>query len=167
MTVADVAVTLMRLVLGVIMIAHGVNHWIGGGKIAGTARWFTGLGLRNGALQARLSVITEIGAGVLLILGMLTTFACAATISVMLIAGLLAHRHNGFFVFNDGYEYVLSLAVAALALALLGPGRLSFDHAAGIALAGWAGGIVALGASAIATAGLLAAFWRPTSRSTA
>ena len=37
-------------------------------------------------------------------------------ISVMLVAGLLAHRENGFFVFRDGYEYVLVLAVACLAL---------------------------------------------------
>ena len=47
-----VAVLVVRVVLGVIMIAHGLNHWRGGGKIEGTARWFGGLGLRHGTLQA-------------------------------------------------------------------------------------------------------------------
>jgi len=152
---------LVRVVVGVTMIMHGVNHWRGGGRIAGTASWFSGLGLRHGVLQAWLSVITEIGAGVLLCLGLLTPLACAAVISVMLIAGLLAHRKNGFFVFRDGYEYVLVLAVVCLAVAAIGPGRVSLDAAAGIVLAGWTGFGVALGVAAAAVAGLLAVFWRP------
>ncbi|PXY33680.1 DoxX family protein [Prauserella coralliicola] len=143
------------------MIAHGVNHWLGGGRIEGTARWFGGLGLRYGTLQAWLSVVTEIGAGALLVLGLLTAPACAAVISVMLVAGVLAHRPNGFFVFKDGYEYVLVLAVVALALAMLGPGRVSLDAAFGIEVTGWAGGGVALGVAVVATAGLLAVCWRP------
>ena len=156
-----VALLLIRLVLGVVMIAHGLNHWRGGGRIAGTARWFTGLGLRHGTLQAWASVVTEIGAGVLLLIGLLTPLACAAVVSVMLVAGLLAHRPNGFFVFKEGYEYVLTLAVLALALAVLGPGSASVDEASGIELTGWAGGGLALGVGVAATAGLLAVFWRP------
>ena len=162
MDVETVALLLVRVVVGVTMIAHGLNHWRGGGRIEGTARWFSGLGLRNGRLQAWLSVITEISAGVLLVLGLLTPLACAAVISVMVVAGVLAHRPNGFFVFKDGYEYVLVLAIVSLALAMLGPGQLSVDQAAGISLLGWAGGGIALGVAAVATAGLLALFWRPT-----
>jgi len=159
---ADViALLLVRVVVGITMIAHGYNHWLGGGRIEGTARWFGSLGLRHGRLQAWMSVITEIGAGLLIIAGLLTPLACAAVISVMLVAGLLAHRKNGFFVFKDGYEYVLVLGTACLALALLGPGDWSVDEAAGIAVDGWAGGAVALGVAVVATAGLLATFWRP------
>src|SRR5580692_7833702 len=153
-----VALLAVRVAVGAVMIAHGCNHWRGGGRIAGTARWFAGLGLRHGTLQAWLSVVTEIGAGTLLILGLLTPLACAAVISVMLVAGLLAHRPNGFFVFKDGYEYVLTLAVVALALAVLGPGRWSVDHAAGIDLTGWTGGAIALGVAVMATGGLLGTF---------
>ncbi|WP_328935608.1 MULTISPECIES: DoxX family protein [unclassified Streptomyces] len=162
MSDADVAVLLlMRVVVGLVMLLHGLNHWRGGGRIEGTARWFTGLGLRQGVLQAWASVVTEVGAGALLVLGLLTPLACAAVISVMLVAGLLAHRPNGFFVFKDGYEYVLTLAVVALALAVLGPGRWSVDHAAGIDLTGWTGGAIALGVAVVATGGLLGTFWRP------
>jgi putative oxidoreductase len=158
---ADTALFLVRLVVGIVMIAHGYNHWRGGGRIEGTARWFGGLGLRQPKLQAWMSVVTEIGAGALLVLGLLTPLACAAIISVMLVAGLLAHRRNGFFVFKEGYEYVLVLAVVCVALGMTGPGGLSVDAAAGIVIAGWAGGAVALGVAAVATAGLLATCYRP------
>jgi putative oxidoreductase len=155
------ALLLVRVVVGITMIAHGVNHWRGGGRIEGTARWFSGLGLRHGRLQAWMSVVTEVGAGTLLVAGLLTPLACAAVISVMLIAGLLAHRPHGFFVFKDGYEYVLVLAVVSLALAILGPGRWSVDSAVGVTVTGWAGGGIALGVAVVATAGMLATFWRP------
>ena len=155
------ALLLVRVVVGITMLAHGINHWRGGGRIEGTARWFSGLGLRHGTLQAWMSVVTEIGAGALLVPGLLTPLACAAVISVMLIAGILAHRPNGFFVFKEGYEYVLVLSVVSLALAALGPGRWSLDAAAGITITGWAGGGVALGVALVATAGMLATFWRP------
>jgi putative oxidoreductase len=156
-----VALLLVRVVVGITMMLHGYNHWRGGGRIAGTARWFGGLGLKFGVLQAWASVVTELAAGFLLIVGLLTPVACAAVVSVMLIAGLLAHRPNGFFVFRDGYEYVLVLSVVALALATLGPGRFSLDNLAGSEITGWAGGGIALGLAVIATAGTLAMFWRP------
>jgi putative oxidoreductase len=108
-----------------------------------------------------MSVITEIGAGALLVLGFLTPLAGAAVISVMLVAGLLAHRKNGFFVFKDGYEYVLLIAVVCLLLGALGPGHFSVDYAAGIQVTGWAGAGIALGVAVAATAGLLATFYRP------
>ncbi|MFC9659573.1 DoxX family protein [Nocardia sp. NPDC127606] len=161
MDATDVALLLLRVVLGGTMIAHGVNHWLGGGRIAGTAGWFTGLGLRNGLLQARLSVITEIGAGALLVLGLCTPLGAGAVVGVMLVAGLLAHRTHGFFVFKEGYEYVLVLAVASVALGILGPGRISLDHALDIAVIGWWGGVVALGLGIASTIALLAAFYRP------
>src|SRR6266700_2857544 len=125
-----VALLLVRVVVGATMMMHGYNHWRGGGRIAGTARWFSGLGLKHGILQAWMSVVTELGAGFLLIVGLLMPLACAAVISVMLVAGLLAHRPNGFFVFKEGYEYVLLLAVVSLMLATLGAGRCSLDNAA-------------------------------------
>lgn len=158
---ADAAVFGIRLVVGVTMLAHGWNHWRGGGGIAGTASWFEGLGLRYPLLQAWASVVTEIGAGALLILGLITPLACAAVIGVMLVAGALAHRRNGFFVFRDGYEYVLVLATVCLAVAALGPGDWSVDAALGIVLDGWAGAALAGAAAVIAVAGLLAGSWRP------
>ncbi|NUS82049.1 MAG: DoxX family protein [Streptomyces sp.] len=158
---SDAALLAVRLVLGAVMVVHGWNHWRGGGGITGTARWFAGLGLTRPRLQAWLSVLTELGAGALLIAGLLTPLACAAVLSVMLVAGLLAHRPHGFFVFKEGYEYVLVLGVPAVALGAWGPGQYALDEAADIAVTGWAGAGLVLGVGAVATAGLLAVFWRP------
>jgi len=157
----DLALMILRLAVGGTMIAHGVNHWRGGGKIAGTAGWFESLGLRHGTLQAWASVVTEIGAGVLLILGLITPLAAAGVVAVMLVAALLAHRPNGFFIFKDGWEYVMILAVVAVVLGVTGPGTISLDSALGIVYDGWIGGAVALGAGVLGTVLLLAAFWRP------
>ena len=75
------ALLLVRVVVGVTMMRHGYNHWRGGGKIAGTARWFSGLGLKYGVLQAWMSVVTEIGAGFLLIIvGSALLFAAGTAI---------------------------------------------------------------------------------------
>ncbi|MGW7547109.1 DoxX family protein [Streptomyces sp. NPDC054770] len=158
---SDTALLAVRLVLGAVMAAHGWNHWRGPGGIDGTARWFGGLGLTRPRLQAWLSVLTELGAGALLALGLLTPLACAAVLSVMLVAGLLAHRPHGFFVFKEGYEYVLVLGMLAVALGAWGPGKYALDTAADITVTGWAGAGVVLVVGVVATAGLLAVFWRP------
>jgi putative oxidoreductase len=158
---SDVGLLLIRLVVGGTLIMHGWNHWLGGGKIGGTARWFDGLGLRPGVMHACASVVTELGAGTLLLLGLVTPLACAGAIGPMAVAGIAAHRRNGFFVFRDGFEYVLMIAVVATALAAIGPGRASLDHAAGIDFAGTAGVLTALIAGLGGAALLLATSWRP------
>jgi putative oxidoreductase len=158
---ASLGLLVFRVALGAVFVAHGWNHVFGGGKIAGTGRWFASLGLKYGELQAWMSVVTEIGAGLLLVVGFLTSLAAAAIISVMLIAGLLAHRKNGFFVFKDGYEYVLIIGVTCLLLGALGPGHFSVDYAAGTQVTGWAGAGIALGVGVVSVAGLLATFYRP------
>ena len=156
----------LRVTVGAIMIMHGYNHGWGGGKIPGTAGWFSSLGLKHGKLQAWASVITEIGAGILLILGFLTPLAAAAILSIMLVAGLLAHRKNGFFIFKEGYEYVLALGVVALVLGTFPAGKYSIDHlydfhAFGLDLFGWTGFWITLGVGVVATAGLLITTYRP------
>jgi putative oxidoreductase len=161
MTWLDAGLLVIRLSLGATLVMHGWNHWRGGGKIAGTAGWFEGLGLRPGVLQAWASVVTELAAGAGLIVGLFTPLACAATIGVMAVAAIVAHRPNGFFVFRDGYEYVLMIALVAAAVGAIGPGRVSVDHALDIEITGLAGALIAVVAGLGGTALLLAATWRP------
>ena len=154
----------LRLILAGVMLAHGINHIIGGGKIAGTGRWFESLGMKPGPLHAWLASLTEVGAGVLLVLGLLTPLACAGVIGVMLVALITNHLKNGFFIFRpgEGYEYVLTLTVVALSLATLGAGEWSLDDALEtVDLAGWSGLWIALATGGGGTALLLAGFWRP------
>ena len=79
----------------------------------------------------------------------------------MTVAGVVAHRRNGFFVFRDGYEYVLVLALAAVAVALGGPGRLAVDNAAGIEVTGVAGLLVSAVGGVGSAGALLACCYRP------
>ena len=161
MTWLDFGLLLIRLILGITLVMHGWNHWRGGGRIAGTASWFQGVGLRPGIVHAWASVVTELGTGALLALGLLTPLACAGVIGVMAVAGLAVHRRNGFFVFREGYEYVLMIAVVAAALGAMGPGRASLDHAIGLRFAGTAGILTAVVLGLVGAGALLAASWRP------
>ena len=68
---------MLRIVVGIVFIAHGYNHIFGGGKIEGTGRWFDSLGMKPGSLHAWIASLTELGAGALLILGLLTPLAGA------------------------------------------------------------------------------------------
>jgi len=162
---ADVSLLVLRCALGVVFLAHGYNHIFGGGKIAGTARWFTSLGMRPGILHAWFASLTELGAGALLLLGLLTPVACAGVIGVMVVAWVTNHRDKGFFVFHrptEGYEYVMTLTLAAIGLAGVGAGEWSIDHAAGwFDPPGWWGLGIALVAGIGGAAGLLVTFWRP------
>ena len=79
----DLALLILRCGVGAVMLAHGINHIIGGGKIAGTARWFESLGMRPGLLHAWLASQTEVGAGALLVVGFLTPVAAAVALGVI------------------------------------------------------------------------------------
>ena len=145
----NLGLLLLRLAVGGTMMAHGYNHVFRGGKIAGTGRWFDSLGMKPGKLHAWLASATELAAG-----------ACAG---VMLVALIVNHRKNGFFIFRpgEGYEYVLNLAVACFAVACLGAGQWSIDDKIDFQLHDWWGLIWALLIGVGGTAVLLATFWRP------
>lgn len=161
----NLGLLIIRLAVGGTMVAHGYNHVFNGGKIEGTGRWFESLGMKPGKLHAWLASLTELGAGALLALGLLTPLAGGACASVMLVAWLTNHRANGFFIFRpgEGYEYVMNLFVASLGLAFIGAGEWSLDHAFDIAddLAGGRAVLIGLLAGVAAALGLLAVFWRP------
>ena len=160
----NLALFVFRVIVGVVFLAHGVNHIWRGGKIAGTARWFASLGMKPGILHAWLASLMELVAAGLLFLGLLTPFAGAAVIGVMLVAWITNHRGNGFFIFRpgEGWEYVMTLTFCGLLLSVVGAGEWSVDHAVDIFDPPGADGLwIALVAGAGGALGLLAAFWRP------
>lgn len=164
----DIASLVLRVSVGGTLVAHGWNHAFGGGKIEGTSGWFESMGLRPGRLHALMATGTELGAGVLLLLGLLTPLAAAGAVGTMAVAFVTAHLRNGFFIFRpgQGYEYVVMIIMVACAVGALGGGAVSLDRAFGIedALSGWTGLAVTALAGGLGAALLLAAFWRPGSR---
>ncbi len=161
----DLVLVLMRLSLGLTVMTHGYRHIFGGGKIEGTARWFESLGMKPGVLHAWLASLTELGAGALLVVGLLTPLAAAGVMGTLLVALITNHWRNGFFIFNkgEGYEYVLMIVCMALTLGTIGAGRYSLDKALSYPVAPQSRAaflitaIVGIG-SALA---LVALFWRP------
>ena len=139
----DLALLVLRLILGLGFAAHGAQKLFGvfgGGGIEGTAATFEKGGLRPGRLHATSVGITELSSGLLIAVGLGTPFAASALIAVMTVAVLTVHVRNGFFNSNNGFEYNLLLAGAAFSLAGIGPGAWSLDAALGLDLAGtlWA-----------------------------
>jgi len=162
-TAADTGLLLIRVVAGLTMAAHGYQKFFSGGRIAGTGRWFDSIGMRPGRLHALAAASTELGAGVLLALGLLTSLAGAAFVALMLVAGYTVHRANGFFSVKSGWEYNLILAVIGAGVGTAGAGRFSLDHLAGLddVFSGVPGAVIAIAGGLLAGIGQLAVFYRP------
>ena len=158
----DWAVALLRLVAGGVILAHGIKPARGRVK---TANWFGSIGFRQPELQWFASTATEIGVGVLLIVGLGTSLAAAGLVAVMVVAFWTVHRTVGFWVTarpDEGWEYVLVLGTVGAAIAIGGPGELSVDAALGIEdlLNGWVGAALVAG-GVVAAAAQIAIFFRP------
>ncbi|GAA2773340.1 DoxX family protein [Mycolicibacterium pallens] len=167
MTAYSVGLLILRVVLGVTMAAHGYNKFFGGGRIKGTAGWFESIGMKPGTFHARVAASTEMAAGIGLALGLLTPIPAAGFVALMLVAAWTVHRHNGFFIVKEGWEYNLILATAAVAIAATGAGRFSLDyllfHGTDVYhyLRGWWGLLIAVVLGLAGGIGQLAIFYRP------
>lgn len=162
----DAALLVLRLALGPMLFAHGYQKLFMGGRIEGTAGWFESMGMKPGKVNAWAAALTETTTGVLMTLGLLTPFAGAGMVGVMLVAWF-THRGE-FFVFKDGWEYNFVIAAVAVGIATLGAGGWSLDGLLGIDddLAGWLGFAIAAGLGIAAGLATLAAFYRPDPQST-
>jgi putative oxidoreductase len=155
----EIAGLALRAAIGGTMIAHGVRH---ARTLEGTARWFDSVGFRHPGQQAIASAAVEIGSGTALLAGVATPIAASAVVGTMAVAARSVHVKNGFFITAEGYEYVLNLTLASVALAAIGPGRLSVDHLFGLdsKVTPLGGAALAAGVGLVAAAGQLAVFWR-------
>jgi putative oxidoreductase len=145
----DLALLVLRAVVGLLMMGHGAQKLFGsfgGHGIAGTGQFFEGLGLRPGRRHATAAGAAEFGAGLLLVLGLVTPLGAAAIIGVMAVAILTVHAPKGPWVTDGGYEYNALIIAVAFALAGAGPGAWSLDNAFGLDVAGTGWALGALGA---------------------
>ncbi len=123
------AILIMRLTLGIIMFAHGSQKVLGvwGGKGLDVTVAMMSKGLGGPDWLPYLSAFTEFLGGAAMILGVLTRFFGMAIIVNMLVAVFAVHLKNGFFA-PTGFEFPGSLAMLAVAITLIGPGRFSVDY---------------------------------------
>ena len=131
----DTTLTVMRLVLGTVMFAHGAQKmlgWFGGYGFHGTMGFFTGMGVP--APLAFLAICAEFFGGIGLIVGLLSRVAALGIITNMLVAVATVHVHVGFFMNwagtqkGEGYEYHLLAIALGLLIAVKGGGALSVDR---------------------------------------
>jgi putative oxidoreductase len=144
----DLGILLIRTVVGLTLAAHGAQKlfgWFGGYGLAGTAQWLESVGFRPGRRHAVMAGLVETGGGLLFAAGAATPLAAAIIASVMIVAAVIAHLKNGFFITSGGFEYNVVLGAAAIAVAFTGPGAISVDGLFGYAAGGAVAGAAAIG----------------------
>jgi putative oxidoreductase len=132
----------LRVTIGVVFVIHGAHILFGvwggpgvgaGGLSAASAR-FDVAGLSPGYAIAVLAGVIQLGAGLLLTVGLLTRWAAAALLLYVLVIAWAMHLPWGFFLNwtsapgrGQGLEYSLVLAAALVCLMTGGGGPLSLE----------------------------------------
>lgn len=116
----DLALLILRVVLGIVMIYHG---WPKLTNLGGTIEGFTGMGIPLPAVAAIFATVAEVLGGMLMLVGAFTDIAGLMFAIDMLGAIIFVHAKNGFSAGKGGIEFPLLLLATALAIALAGPGR--------------------------------------------
>ena len=131
------AITILRLVLGVVFFAHGAQKvfgWFGGYGLTGTMGFFTGA-MHIPALFAFLAIAAEFFGALGLIFGFLIRIAAFGIASVMVVAVGMVHHSFGFFMNwsgaqkGEGFEYHLLVLAITIFLLIKGAGAFSIDRA--------------------------------------
>jgi putative oxidoreductase len=127
----DLALLVGRVAIGVCFVVHALGKLglVGTGNMAGFAAWLRELGVPMPELNARMAMLSELGGGAALALGLLTRPACLVLIGTMLVAGMMGHRGAGYLITNNppGAEYTINLAIVCAMFFLIGPGAYSLD----------------------------------------
>jgi putative oxidoreductase len=126
---------LVRLVVGLVMAAHGLQKlfgWFGGYGLRNTGEFMVQLGFPSGQAFAAAAGLGEAVSGLLVAFGLLGPVGPALMISVMIVATITVHWRNGLWASKNGFELPLVYAASALGLALTGFGTYSVDAILGI-----------------------------------
>lgn len=132
----DTAALVLRLLLGIVFFPHGMQKllgWYGGYGFEGTMGFFTAkLGIP--AVLAFLAIMAEALGSLGLITGLTTRVAAFGITVNMVVAVLMLHLQNGFFMNwfgnqkGEGYEYHLLVIAIGVALMIRGGGKWSVDR---------------------------------------
>jgi len=119
----DLALFIVRLVLGSTFIAHGAQKlfgWFGGEGMHGFLGYLASIGITNHIL-GYLAAACEFVGGLMVLTGFATELGACAILANMLVAIFLVHAKHGYFLPN-GMEYSLNLALLCVALIFGGSG---------------------------------------------
>ena len=122
----EVALAIVRIVVGVVFLLHGSQKLFGlfGGQgLAGYVSWLAGIGVAP--WLAYLSAAFEFAAGVSLVFGIAVELGALMGLCVMIGAIYLVHGAHGYFIQNNGFEYALNLGLLCIAILVGGAGACS------------------------------------------
>lgn len=123
----DVTLLVTRVALGVVFVAHGWQKFTEWG-LDGTAAAFGQMGVPLPTVSAWFAAVVELAGGAALIAGLAVPLVGLLLAIAMIGALVIVHAGNGVFVSAGGFELVLTLAAAALLIAVSGAGRFSVDR---------------------------------------
>ncbi|MEV6290221.1 DoxX family protein [Streptomyces sp. NPDC051896] len=155
LSAGDWGLLLIRLTFGLFMAGHGAQKLFGlfGGQgLTATGKGFAQLGYRPGKVFAVIGGLSEFLGGLGLAVGLFTPLAAAALIGTMINAMATVTGAHGLWEVHGGVEYSVAIAVVALAIAAIGPGRLAVDRFFPWGAGGWPEAAFALGLGGVAAA---------------
>ncbi|HEX8592119.1 MAG TPA: DoxX family protein [Pseudomonas sp.] len=133
-TRAGYGLTVVRILVGIIFVAHGSQKLFGafgGYGLEGTGQYMASLGLNPGYLMALLSGSAEFFGGLGLVIGLLARPAAVVLALTLVVAIFSVHISHGLFMANNGYEFALALLGGVIAVLIEGAGKVSVDRAIG------------------------------------
>jgi putative oxidoreductase len=116
----NLGMLVLRIGAGVLLLAHGYDKIQHFSQYSSQFINFLGMGQKTSLM---LTIFAEFGCSALVILGLLTRWACIPVIINMLVALFKAHKAD---VFGQG-EHATLFAVCFIVIMILGPGRVSVD----------------------------------------
>lgn len=147
----DLGLLILRVGLGVLLIAHGLRKlfgWWGGEGLGGFKRTLSDAGYQHADILTYVGAGGLIAAGLLLVLGLFTPLAAAGALAYLIngvLAGVSAQSEHRFSLFlPGGHEHQIMLIVVAVAIVLVGPGRYGLDGDRGWARRPFIGSFAAL-----------------------
>ena len=127
---SDYAYPLIRFTTGMMFVPHGAQKLFGlwGGSIAGTAGFFSKLGIEPAVPLTWYIALLEFFGGIAMALGLFTRPLAVLFAGFMAVATFYVHGGNGFFWTKAGFEYPLLLLLLCIAIAIRGGGKMSIDR---------------------------------------
>jgi putative oxidoreductase len=122
---AQIALGVIRVVAGVIFMAHGYQKFFVMG-LEGTTGFFTQVGVPLPGISAIVVASVELAGGAALVAGLFARLVAIPLAIDMAAAILLFHSKHGFFL-PMGIEFVTLLLASAVAIAIAGPGAFALD----------------------------------------
>ena len=122
----DIAQLVLRVALGIVFAWHGYAKIFNTG-MQGVAGFLGSVGIPIPEIMAYILAYGELISGICLIIGLFTYLAAKFAIVVAIVAFFTVHLPNGFNVANGGYEFIMLIFAAAIAVLVMGPGKHSAD----------------------------------------